>query len=144
MRSTRTGQFIYLMVASWTSLRRRASRLVLQDLRYAVRALAANPAFTAVAVGTLALGIGANTSIFTAVHHLLFRPYPFLENADLLVAVWEGAPPRHHPNEGSAADPPDRPAHLKSFDHLAPHIWWTGNVTGGGRPPPGQGFPVAG
>src|SRR5258705_4915226 len=95
MRSTRTDQFIYLMVASWTSLRRRASRIMLQDIRYALRALAANPAFTAVAVGTLALGIGANTSIFTAVHHLLFRPYPVLENADRLVAVLQGPPLRH-------------------------------------------------
>src|SRR5258705_3828162 len=115
MRSRLTGDFIYLMVASCTSLRRRASRLVLQVLRYAVRALAANPAFTAVAVGTLALGIGANTSIFTAVHHLLFRPYPFLENADRLVAVWQGAPARHAHNEISAPDLPDLRGQLESF-----------------------------
>jgi len=116
---------------------------VLQDLRYAVRALAANPAFTAVAVGTLALGIGANTSIFTAVHHLLFRPYPFLENADRLVAVWQVAPAGNDHNEVSAADLRDWRANLKSFDHLATHIWWTGNVTGGERPERIQGFQVS-
>src|SRR5258705_4888334 len=112
MRSRLTGDFIYLMVASCTSLRRRASRLVLQVLRYAVRALAANPAFTAVAVGTLALGIGANTSIFTAVHHLLFRPYPFLENADRLVAVLQGAPAGKDHKAESATGPPASRAKL--------------------------------
>jgi len=116
---------------------------MLQDLRYALRALARNPAFTAVAVGTLALGIGANTAIFTAVHHLLFRPFPFLENADRLAAVWQVAPRGYDHNELSPADFRDWRANLKSFDRLVTHVWWTGNVTGGERPERIQGFQVS-
>ena len=58
-----------------------------QDARYAVRQVAANPVFTAVTVLTLALGIGATTSIFSVVDGILFRPLPFPE-PDELVAVW--------------------------------------------------------
>jgi len=116
---------------------------MLQDLRYALRALARNPAFTAVAVGTLALGIGANTAIFTAVHHLLFRPYPFLENAGRLAAVWQVAPRGYDHNEVSPADFRDWRDNLKTFDRLVTHVWWTGNVTGGERPERIQGFQVS-
>jgi predicted permease len=63
----------------------------MQDFRYALRALARQPLFALVAVGTLTLGIGANTAIFSLLHHYLLRPLPYA-HADRLVFVWNTYP----------------------------------------------------
>ena len=63
----------------------------MQDFRYAVRALLKQPLFALVAVATLTLGIGANTAIFSLLHHYLLRPLPY-PAADRLVFVWNTYP----------------------------------------------------
>ncbi|MGI8431161.1 MAG: ABC transporter permease, partial [Chthoniobacterales bacterium] len=68
----------------------------MNDLRYALRQLLKSPAFTLVAIATLALGIGANSAIFSVIDAVLLRSLPF-PNADRLAMIWETAP--QHPGE---------------------------------------------
>src|SRR5436190_13618509 len=70
------------------------------DVRYGARMLGRNPAFTAVAVIALALGIGANTAIFSVVNAALLRPLPY-KDADKLVIVWE----KSRKNEQNVVNP---------------------------------------
>jgi putative ABC transport system permease protein len=61
---------------------------IAQDIHYAVRSLRKNPGFVAIVVLSLALGIGANSTIFSVMNALLYRPLPF-PHADRLIAIWE-------------------------------------------------------
>src|SRR5215210_4041506 len=70
--------------------------ILIQDIRYAIRTLSKSRGLTAVAVIALALGIGANTAIFSVVNAAMIRPLPF-KGHDRLVMVWE-----HNRNRGRA------------------------------------------
>jgi predicted permease len=78
--------------------------IVIQDLRYAVRQMGRNPSLSGVAILSLALGIGANTAIFSVVDAVLFRPLPF-PAADRLVLVGEALPRVADHNFGTIAAP---------------------------------------
>src|SRR5207247_4841034 len=65
--------------------------MLLNDVRYALRSFAKNPGFAAAAVLSLAIGIGANTSVFSVASALLLHPLPY-KDADRLVILWNRSP----------------------------------------------------
>jgi putative ABC transport system permease protein len=75
-----------------------------QDVGYALRMLRGSPGFATVAILTLALGIGANTAIFSVIDSVLLRPLPY-QNPAGLVMVWEND--SQHPNPHNTVSPPD-------------------------------------
>lgn len=105
----------------------------IQDVRYGVRVLAKHKGFTAVAVLTLALGIGANTAIFSVVNDLLLRPLPY-SDAERVVMVWEVTPSGRHMNTTSRANFREWRAQGSSFEGLAAFTDQRLNLTGAGEP----------
>jgi len=106
---------------------------VMQDVRYGSRMLAKHKAFTAIAVVTLALGIGANTAIFSVVNQLLLRPLPY-RNADQIVMLWEVSPEGRHQNTTSRANYRAWKAQSSSFEQIAAFTDQRLNLTGTGEP----------
>src|SRR3954470_4648711 len=106
---------------------------LLQDIRYGARVLARHKAFTAVAVLTLALGIGANTAIFSVVNELLLRPLPY-RDADRVMMLWEVTPEERHQNTTSRKNFMAWREQGKSFETIAAFSDQRATLTGAGDP----------
>jgi predicted permease len=107
---------------------------LLQDLRYAARKLRNSPGFSAAAVLTLALSIGANTAIFSVVNAVLLRPLPF-RNPDSLVMVWEDLSFMGFPqNTPAPANFVDWKTRNHVFEDMAAIGGSLMNLTGDGQP----------
>jgi putative ABC transport system permease protein len=103
-----------------------------QDLRYTARTLARAPGFTAVAILVLALGIGANTAVFSVTDYVLIRPLPF-PSPDRLVSLWETLPGYRH-MELSPANYRDWKRMNIVFEDLAAIATQQVNLIGQGAP----------
>jgi putative ABC transport system permease protein len=115
---------------------------LLEDVRFGLRMLRKNPGVTAAVALTLALGIGANTYIFSQVDALVLRPFEF-PNPDRTVALWERLPAsgvdRNEPAPANFLDWKDQ-NHV--FDHIAAQNWWDASLGGVDHPEHLHGFLV--
>jgi putative ABC transport system permease protein len=114
-----------------------------QDLRYGARILLNKPGFSLIAVITLALGLGANTAMFSLIDALLFRPLPF-KNLDRLAVVWGTLPQGELERRlgTSPASYTDFCEQQHVFEQLAAYRWDETNLTGIGEPERLHGFSV--
>jgi putative ABC transport system permease protein len=114
----------------WRSL----MRAFVHDVKYALRRFAGQPGLTFVVVLTLALGIGANSAIFSAVNAILLRPLPY-KDPDRLVTLWEKRPAEGvTDNVVSAADFVDWTTLATSFERMAAFLSMPVDLTGAGDP----------
>lgn len=106
----------------------------MSNLRYAIRALVKNPGFSAVALLTIALGIGANTALFSVVNAVLWRPLPY-PDPERLMMVWV-----YNPRQGFERDVAPYPTfddwrnQSRSFEQLAAYFGASVSLTGAGDP----------
>lgn len=107
---------------------------LIRDTRFAIRTMIRKPAFTSVAVLIIALGIGANTAIFSLVRAVLLRPLPFAD-PDRLVMVWEDASWANFPkNTPAPANYVDWKTRNEVFEDMAAVTQRDFNLTGDGEP----------
>src|SRR5262245_47596253 len=105
-----------------------------QDLSYGFRTLFKNPGFTAVAVLSLAIGIGANSAIFSVINALLLRPLPY-QDADRLAILWQRSPGLNVAQDWfSPGQYVDVKTQNRVFEQVAVTIGASFNLTGQGGP----------
>ncbi len=115
---------------------------LIQDVRYGIRMIFKQPAFTIIAVLALALGIGVNTAIFSIVNALLLNPLPFPE-LNRIVAIWEKIPTQGvERNETAIANYIDWKNQNQTFENIATYSWWNANLSDSDLPERVQGFLV--
>ena len=108
---------------------------VIQDLRYAFRMFRQNPGFTTVILLTLALGIGANTAVFTVVNAVLLKPLPFPDaNRLMLISLRNLRNPMWTGPRLGDADYVEFVSRQKSFENLTTFNNWAMTLTGSGDP----------
>ena len=106
----------------------------LPDVRYGIRSLLKQPAFTAIAIVTLALGIGANTAVFSVVNAVLLRPLPY-DDPSRLVTIWEQSPQRDmYEMPVSLANFRDWVDQNSTFEQIAAYSFTERNLIGSGEP----------
>jgi putative ABC transport system permease protein len=119
---------------------------MIEDVRYGLRVLRKSPGFTAVAVMTLALGIGANTAIFSVVNAVLFRPLPFRDPGRLMV-VWHTPPQKSFPGVTKFVVSPANYLDWRDQNHVFEQMSAVGfgnfNLTGMGQPESVEGRAVS-
>ncbi len=115
---------------------------VLQDLKYAWRLLWRSPAFTAAAVVTLALGIGANSAIFSLINVLSLKPLPYREPARVAFVLGWDLEERDMRFNVRLADYVDLQQQSRCFDALAAYSYVSANLTGGDTPERVQAYRV--
>lgn len=107
---------------------------LLKDLRYGLRSLLKQPGFTVIAVVTLALGIGANTAMFSVINAVLLRPLPYHE-PQRLVTIWEESPERGlYQMPVSFANLRDWVDQNHTFDQISAYTFTNLNLIGAGEP----------
>src|SRR5579862_2967159 len=116
---------------------------VLQDAKYALRMLKKSPGFTAVAILALALGIGANTAMFSFVNAWVLHPLPFPESARLMMLLEQNTKTGGTSNVIEPANFYDYQREAQDFDQLSAISPTTFNLTGNGRPEAMKGARVS-
>ncbi len=107
--------------------------IILQDLRYGLRTLRKQPGYTVVAVLALALGIGVNTTIFSAINALLLHPFNF-RDVDRIAAVWESRAEGNGRDAVAFANFLDMREQRSVFESAAAWSGWNANLTEGDQP----------
>lgn len=130
-----SGMVGKLLIAS--SDGRREMTILMQNVKFALRLLRKSPGFAFVAVVIMALGIGANTAIFSVVHAVLLEPLPF-RDADRLVQVWHVPPQTSFPGITRFAISPanffDWQKQNDVFEQMALYGGGGYDITGSGKP----------